>query len=81
MVQVRRLHKKTSKEDLRAFAETFGGVERVNIFYGTNSDKSALALRSVKLRTRALTFPRIKTVKALARASSRWRSLARRQRY
>ena len=41
MVQVRRLHKKTSKEDLRAFAETFGGVERVNIFYGTNSDKSA----------------------------------------
>ena len=34
VVQVRRLHKKTSKEDLQAFAAPFGAVARINIFYG-----------------------------------------------
>ena len=34
VIHVRRLHKKTTMEDLRAFASFFGCVKRVNLWYG-----------------------------------------------
>ena len=34
VIHVRRLHKKTTMEDLRAFASPFGCVKRVNLWYG-----------------------------------------------
>ena len=54
VVHIRRLHKKTSKEDLRVFAETFGPVTRINVWYGfgtgiiemANASDAALLLAS-----------------------------------
>ena len=34
VIQVKRLHKKTSKDDLRALAEQFGAITNISLWYG-----------------------------------------------